>query len=479
MKRQTLQIGSALLATTALSTASYAATIKADAAVGAIPGTFNTPKVAAQIFGGATPATITVGDQQFAIDFAAPGGLTSTFDVNLDLTGADFNAFTQSLGVFAESTGGSLTAVSFTGCSVQLLTDRIIVDTCLASSTTPRVDVLILSGITYDEANGLATAGANISISGIALGTTSRTTFETITSTNLVTSVNALSGSVTAGGTLNISNTATPTAFSKLTGAATTGSLATVNSTLNPSVTNAALGSPTVFATTVSTLSSTVELTVTHGVLTDAATTKLQISEIGVATATMASFTPTTTAGSVASFNITTEARLTGSFDVEVQFNGSTAISEWAAGTVAIAFTSGSATEAASPGASGATAALSRSGFTTELNTVQSTFGDGGTLFQSFVRITNNGAVPGTATIVVKNDNTGATIGTYTTESIEAKSSLQISMQQIEAVVGAPASNIQYRLEFSGAIDGYVQHVMFNSVDNYFTELSGARAANP
>ncbi|MEQ8508752.1 MAG: hypothetical protein RIB43_07095 [Rhodospirillaceae bacterium] len=477
MKRQTLLIGSALLATTALSTTSYAATIKANAAAGAALGTFNIPKVSAQIFGGATPATITVGDQQLAVDFSAPGGLTTTFDLQLDLVGADYNAFTQSIGVFRESTaaGGTLRAQSFTGCTPQLLTDRILIENCLGSSTSGRVDALILSGITYDEANGLATAGANISISGLVVGTTSRTTFETIASTNVVTSVNSLTGSVTAGGTLNISNTATPTAFSKLTGAATTGSLATVNSTVNPSVVNGTLAA---FAN-VSSQSSTVELTVTHGVLTDAATTKLQVSEIGVATATLGSFTPTTTAGSVASFNITAEANLTGSFDVEVQFNGSTAISEWAAGTVAIAFTSGSATEAAAPSASGATAALSRSGFTTELNTVQSTFGDGGTLFQSFVRITNNGAVPGTATIVVKNDNTGATIGTYTTESIEAKSSLQISMQQIEAVVGAPTSNIQYRLEFSGAIDGYVQHVMFNSVDNYFTELSGARAANP
>lgn len=476
MKRQTLLIGSALLATTALSTTSYAATIKANAAAAAALGTFNVPKVSAQIFGGATPATITVGDQQLGVDFSAPGGLTTAFDLQLDLVGADFNAFTQSIGVFRESSavGGTLRAQTFTGCTPQLLTERIILENC-RSSATGRIDAMILSGITYDEANGLATAGANISISGLVVGTTSRTTFETIASTNVVTSVNSLAGSVTAGTVLSISNTATPTAFSKLTGAATTGSLARVNSTLNPSVVN---GSLAAFAN-VSSQSATVELTVTHGVLTDAATTKLQISEIGVATATMASFTPTTTAGSVASFNITTEARLTGSFDVEVQFNGSTTISEWAAGTVAIAFTSGSATQAAAPGASGATAALSRNGFTTELNTVQSTFGTGGTLFQSFVRITNNGAVPGTTTIVVKNDNTGATIGTYTTESIEAKSSLQISMQQIEAVVGAPASNIQYRLEFSGAIDGYVQHVMFNSVDNYFTDLSGARAANP
>ncbi|MEQ9112557.1 MAG: hypothetical protein RIF37_13760 [Rhodospirillaceae bacterium] len=475
MKRQTLLIGSALLATTALSTTSYAATIKTNAAAGAVLGAFNIPKVAAQIFGGATPATITVGDQQLAVDFEAPGGLTATFDLQLDLVGADYNAYTQSLGVFRETAGGTLEAASFSGCNIQLLTERIIVDTCAASSSSTRIDALVFSGITYDEANGLATAGANVSISGLVVGTTSRTTFETIASTNVVTSVNGISGSVTAGTTLNISNTATPTAFSKLTGAATTGSLGQYSTTINPSVVNGSLAA--IAAANVSTISSAVELTVTHGVLTDAATTKLQVSEIAVGT--VASFTPTTTAGSVASFNITADANLLGSFDVEVQFNGSTAISEWAAGTIAIAFTSGTATETAAPGASGATAALSRSGFTTELNTVQSTFGDGGTLFQSFVRITNNGSVPGTATILVKNDNTGATIGTYTTESIEAKSSLQISMQQIEAVVGAPTSNIQYRLEFSGAIDGYVQHVMFNSVDNYFTELSGARAANP
>ncbi len=478
MKRQTLLIGGALLATTALSTNSYAAaTIKTPAAAAGVPAAYNIPKVAAQIFGGATPQNITVGLHNFAIDFAAPAGLTATFDVNLDFVGAQLNAYTGQRTAFAESTaaGGTLIAVSFTGCNVQLLQERIVIDTCLANSTTKRIDVLTVSGITYDEANGLATAGANISVSGVAVGTTSRTTFETLASTNIVTSANALSGAVTAGATLNISNTATPTAFSKLASAATTGSLAKVDSTLNPSVVGGTLTGG--FLTVVSTLSATTELTVTHGVLTDAATSKVEVSLTG--TGVVGSFTPTTTAGSVASFNITAEASLIGSFDVNVQFNGTTAISEWAAGTVAIAFTTGTATETAATGASGATAALTRSGFTTELNTVQSSFGNGSSVFQSFVRITNNGAVPGTVSVVVKNDNTGATIGTFTTESIESKSSLQIGMPQIEAVVGVPTSNTLYRLEFSGAIDGYVQHVMYNVVNNTLTDLSGFRAVNP
>ena len=66
----------------------------------------------------------------------------------------------------------------------------------------------------------------------------------------------------------------------------------------------------------------------------------------------------------------------------------------------------------------------------------------------------------------------------FTCKPIEANSSIQISMPTIETALGITAAG-QYQLGIAGAIDGYAQHVVFNSVDNLFVDLSGFRAANP
>jgi|SaaInl48_10m_RNA_FD_contig_71_168748_length_1523_multi_62_in_0_out_0_1 hypothetical protein len=469
MKRQTLLISSALLATTALSTAATAGTIVPTAAAGAILATSFTPlALAAQVFGGTTPETLLIGGSdsgaEISLDFT--NSLTTTFDMRLDPAGAQFTGTTVDVLAFAEDTAGTLVAeASLQGCTVQVLTDRILVEDCLTGTATTAIDVLMLTGIQFNEANGLATVGASISISGQVTGASGGSTFETITSAAIVTSADALKVVASAGGTGTLLNTATP-AFATLTGGATTLSLGSVNNSLAATV-----GTDLSTAVAGTQVTAAVELTVTHGVLTDSATTQL------VATA---SGTPTRTTviasnfnSNVASFDFALPADLLGSFDISVVFNGTTAIQNWSAGTIDAVFTIGSVLAAAPASATGSLAALSRGGMSVQINTANSSVA-GGTQFQSLVRIVNNGTVAGAATIVVRNDADGTTLGTFTTGDIAAGATLQVDMPTIEGATGITPAG-QYGLTVSGAFTGYAQHVMFNSVDSLFVDLSGFR----
>jgi hypothetical protein len=469
MKRQTLQIGSALLATTALSTiasvASAGTIVTNGTNANAVATTFTAASLGAQVFGSTGSSTVSIGPQAILINFT--NALTTTFDVEIESSNSDF---TGSIGVsgFDISGGSQLSAISFTGCTVQVLTERILVEDCLATSLTGNpFDAMQISGIQYTNANGLATAGTSIALSGIVRGQ-SNNTFETISSRNVVTSANVLSDTFTAGSTLNINNLASP-AFSDLSGGVTTGKLGNIIITGAGTVgTNL-----TTSLETDSIITAGLEITVTHGVLTDAATDAIRITGTAVGT----SFSPSVIAsafnGNVASFNFA-PGQILGSFDVNVVFDGTTQIQAWSAGTVATVYTSGTLTLSAPASDSGSLAALGRSGFSTQINTAQSSAGTGATLFQSFVRITNNGSVAGPVTILVRDDADGSSYGTYTTATISANSTLQVGMPAIESALGITASG-QYLLTVSGPIQAYAQHIIFNSVDNFFVDLSGFR----
>jgi len=464
MKRQTLQLGGALLATTALSSAAYAGTVINTAASGAAVGTtFSAASLSAQVFGATGSSSVTLGPQELIVRFT--NNLTTTFDLELEGTNSDFTGTIAVTGY--NVTGSTLSGVIFTGCTVQVLTERILVEDCLATSAGPGFDAMKVCGIQYTNANGLATAGTSIALSGIVRGQ-SNNTFETISSRNVVTSAVGLSDTITANSSLTINNLASP-AFTSLSGNVTTGRLGNVLITATGAV-------GTDLAATLLTdtlLAAGLEITVTHGVLTDAATDAITVT----GTATGASYAVTVIAsafnGAVASFNFTAGSIL-GSFDVNVVFDGSTAIQDWTAGTVAVAYTAGTANLAALPGDSGSLAALSRNGFSTQLNTLQSTAGDGATLFQSFVRVTNSGTVAGTVTIAVRDDADGSSYGSYTTATIAPNASIQVGMSTIESALSITPAG-QYHLNISGPIQGYAQHIMFNSVDNFFVDLSGFR----
>lgn len=471
MKRQTLQIGGALLATTALSTAAAAGSFKTYASSTNV--TNLTPiTVSTQVFGSTGPENVSLGGAltggQVNLDFSA--ALTNAFDVVINVSGAQFvQANTVNVDEYSESTVAGQTLNfegSATGCAVQVLADRIELDDCLPN-TGGTVDTLIISGLQFNEANGLATAGSSISLSGTVFNSDRTSTFETITSGAVVTSADSLETTVTAGSTLNLLNTTTP-AFSTLSGGTAFGSLGNVKVSRT-----AAFGTDlsTQLGTSATNLTSFVEFTVTHGVLTDAATTNITVTPAGE---TAVAVTPTQFNGNIASFGFDSDSTVLGSFDITVNFTGSTTISAWSAGTIDVAFTAGTQAAGAPTSATGALAAISRSGMNVQINTAQSTAGNGSDLFQSLVRIVNNGSVSGAATIIVLNDATGTVLGTYTSASIAPGASLQVSVADIEAQTGITPSG-QYGLSISGAFTGYAQHVMYNSVDNLFVDLSGFR----
>jgi len=469
MKRQTLQIGGALLATTALSSTAYAGTIITSAAGGAAIGTtFTAASLSAQVFGATGSSSVSLGPQEIIVNFT--NDLTTTFDLELEGTNSDFTGTIAVTGY--NVTGSTLSGITFTGCTVQVLTERILIEDCLATSAGPGFDALKVCGIQYTNANGLATAGTSIALSGIVRGQ-SNNTFETITSRNVVTSAAGVTDTISANSTLTINNLATP-AFTSLSGGVTTGRLGNILITATGAVSTDL--STTLLTDTL--LAAGIEITVTHGVLADTATDAITVT----GTATGASYAVTVIAsafnGNVASFNFTAGSIL-GSFDVNVVFDGSTAISDWTAGTVAVAYTAGTNNLTAISSDTGSLAALSRNGFSTELNTAQNTFGDGATLFQSFIRIANSGTVAGAVNIVVRDDADGSSYGTFTTATIEPDSSLQVGMSDIESALSiTPSASGQYYLNISGPIQGYAQHIMFNSVDNFFVDLSGFRNGN-
>lgn len=477
MKRQTLQIGSALLATTALSTTAFAGTIETGNNATSASAAITAASLSAQVFGATGGSSVTLGPVAYNIDFT--NQLTTSFDVDLEVTGAKFSTSGGAVAArpFFEDASFTLTPTAHNtanNCTVQVLTERILVDNCLFTATC-RIDVLQLSGIVFNQANGLATAGSSVALSGIVTGNTGNQTFELISSANVVTSANALTTTSSAGGTagvFTINNTATPP-FANIStpttgvNSPTSSQIGVVDVTLGGTV-----STDLTTALAAATASGGFRMNVSGGVLSDAATVDLQVSGPGVATL---SASGSALAANSASFGVAAANSL-GSFQIRVNFSGGTAISAWPAASVDVTYTPGGLSLSAPAALSGGTlASFSRGGFQAQINTAQSTaVAD----FDSFVRITNNGSVAGTASIQVADDADGSVYGTFTTGTLVPNSTMQISMATIEAGITGLTPAGQYMLNISGAISGYAQHVMLNTQNGTFVDLSGFRIGN-
>lgn len=473
MKRQTLQIGSALLATTALSSIATAGTIDAADNTANNTAPITAVTLATQVFGATGAANVALGPIGVNLDFT--NALTSAFDIDLESTNGKFSTSAGAVTLLPYKQITATTSLSLASivtasqCTVQVLTERILVDNCVSTqgSAACRIDVIQLSGIVFNQANGLATAGTSLSLSGIVTGNTGNQTFELISSANVITSGSALTTTVTPGSSFTINNTATPP-FSKI-GTVTVAVIGTV--TVTP--TNAVSTNLTTALTAASLLASGMEFTITHGVLADPAFTEIHLSSANTALVQSIRAGSFGTANT-ASFDQNTNNTQRGTFDIEVNFDGSTAISNWSAGSVTVSYTAGSGVNTAPPSATGSLSAFNQGGFRAQINTAQSSaVAD----FDSFVRITNNGSVAGFALIAVADDADGSVYGTYTTATIQPNASVQISMPMIEAsVVTTPAG--QYMLNITGALAGYAQHVMLNTQNGTFVDLSGFRLGN-
>ena len=489
MNKQSLYLfGGALLATTALSSAGQAATVKLNTGDATLPATAALTAIglATQVFSAtaSTANAAVLGGNgsgtaagEILIDYTS--GLSTAFNIQLDVTNASFVA-TPTLKHYRQTTSGTLELLaSVTGCTIQTVPDKILISSCdpttssvvntVQGGTVTRVDAISIVGVSFNSAAALAVAGTSVTLSGTIKNTNNTVTYENITSVNYITSKSAVDSNLAAGVAVTIDNTASP-AFTLLsTGTNITTTTAQLGSVKFSS--RAAVGTDLSLVFTQSIISSTVEIKLTHGVLSDAAV--VSVGAIAGSAVALTSKTPLLFVSGTVSFQFT-GLSLNGS-TVSITFDGTTAITGAAAGTGTLTPTTLAPLVIAVPAVTGSLASISRGGLSVELNSLYPTSGTGSTLYRSYLRIANTSAVDGVATITVKNDGTGATIGSFTT-SIAAGATRQIGSADIEtSVTTAAATGAAYKVVVSGSFNGYVQNLMWNSVSGLFTDLSGFR----
>jgi len=494
-KQQLFTAGSALLATTALSSVANAGTVStfptATAPVAATA--YTATSIANTVFSttASTANAVTVGLTAITVVFANNFTAATKFSVELDPINAGFvqavdaRLLLSNTGSFL---GVGLTVSASTACtSVTPLTTKIILDGCgglsnkisqtngANNNVSASYGGVLFSGIGFNNASGLAAVGSAVSVNGLVYNANNTSqTFENITAANVVVSAAPVVVTVGSGGTATASASATPVAFAYFTTGSgaigiTSVQLAYVDITgtgvMSADLTNQALADAANGST--QTISS-IQVTVTSTELSQPAVQSLSVNTTaGIFNGTVANFS-----AGVATFSINNQAGFT-SFVIQVAFSGTTALQAASAGTVAVAFGVGSTMGQAVPSVTGKTGSISLGGFAAELNTF---LGSSNTAFSSFARIHNNGIIAAVATVTVRNDATGTSMGVYTTASIATNQTLQISAKDIETGAGiTPAAGVNYTLSISGAFSGYAQHIIFNPATGQLADLSSFR----
>jgi len=491
-------LGGTLLASTALTAGAQAGTFNAfvDRSTTIVAGLnkptsgFTSAKIGAQLFGGTGySASTTIGPQFVFANF------TNSYSQNLGPkvvivpTGAAFDTTT-----LASSTSAALTLVNTqssatinstttgtaSGCSIGVLSTQLQITNCLTGTSSASFSGIGLSGLIYNAATGLATAGASVVLTGsVVENANSNNTYETMTAATVIVSQNTVlvqNTSGTAQVNLGIGATAY-TSISQTVSSATSGGLTVVLTQIAFTATGAVYADLTSTGN-VSNLVGNLGVVVTSTALSDPA-----VSNVRFVRGDATTFTNTTLAGT-ATFSSTnlTGATLFGAAGsgtnyVQVEFNGTASISAAVAGTTAETYianvtTNGAAIAAVTAGAS----AISRQGFTVQVNSVQPSTN---TVVTSYVRITNGGTTAGTPIITTYNASTGAAMGTFTTSSVPGLATLQLTAKDIETGAGitTPAAS-GYDLVITGTLpSGYVQHITGNP-GNLFVDFSGRRTSN-
>lgn len=495
-KQQLYTAGGMLLASTALSTAANAGIVSATIAAGdAVGGTTSTAtNIANTVFSttAATANAVTVGSTQVYVAFANNFTAATKFSVELDPINAglvqavDARILLTNAGSFIAN---NWTVAATTACtSVTPLTTKIILDGCggvsnkISQTNGANNNVsagyggVLFSGVSFNNASGLASVGASIGVNGLVYNANNTSqTFENITAANVVTALAPVTATITSGGTVTVNASATPVAFAYF---ATSTSTLGLNSSILAFVEltgNGAFAADLATAVVpeaangASQAISSLSVTVTSTQLSQAAVQAVFTSGTSpnLYNGTVSNFS-----AGVATFSIQVSGGFT-SFAIAVAFSGTTAISAASAGTVTLGFGLGNVMGQTVPAITGKTGTLSLGGFQAELNTF---LGSSNTSFSSFARIHNNGIIAGTATVTVRNDATGASMGVFTTASIATNQTLQISAKDIETGAGiTAAAGLNYTLSIAGAFSGYAQHIIFNPATGQLADLSAFR----
>ncbi len=498
-RQQFFTFGGALLASTALSSGAMAAT----SSVGTFDNTgavytAGALKVSNTVFSttAATADAITLGGTvSFGVQFCTSCNIPSGLTFNIEVTVA--NAVPSNLTLLSthlihrSATGsfvGTITGATAFCTGSAAVGQTIYVSGCFVTAAqTAAVGGVSFSGLQFTTANALATANTSISISGKVYNP-SGATYDTFSGA-IVTSTAPLAATVTAASNAVVSPLSTPNAFTYLqdtqasfaAGAGLrTMALATVTITATANVFASDLTTQIAPAAA----AGTVSVTVSSGLLSSAATQAgLFVDTVGPfmsgATLTASAYATSNTA----TFSVGSGAAGFSSFTIALVFDGTTQIpASPTAGSVSLKFSAGSAgPQAATPAVStGSTATLTRGGFSGELNSLYSTAISKLTTpaYNSYVRIHNNGATAGIATVTVFHDATGVSVGSFTTSSIAAGATLTLSAADLETGAGITASVIElYTVKVTGPFIGYVQHVVYNPTSGQINDMSSFRNA--
>ncbi len=166
---------------------------------------------------------------------------------------------------------------------------------------------------------------------------------------------------------------------------------------------------------------------------------------------------------------------------ITITFTGGTAaIAEAtavASATVTPTVQTGSFALQAFPSFSGSLATLTRGGLSVQLNTILPKAMQ--LSYISFLRIVNTSAAASTATVTVRKDDANSTlVGSFTTASIPAGSTLElnsVSLDNALTAAGATPLSTAYKVTVSGSFNGYVQSLLYNVVAQSFADASGFR----
>lgn len=482
--------GGALLATTALASGTMAATIRygtttagttASAAGPVADGSTlistATPfGIANNLVGGATGSAVSIGPLTIVLDTAQFTNTQLTVQVNV--TGSEIETNVGSVAASLADNEGtaslSLTNSKSTGGVVPLLaSDRI----TLLNISAVTWGALVLSGIKFRNAQALATVGANIQMNANVSGG-GLTTIDSAPATTVLTSKLGSAVEVSAGASINASNTSSPQ-FATVT-QTNSGGTSAILSVIRFTDSSGLARDLTTTASS-SLLVSTYEVRLTHGVLTDTASVSTSLgvqlqsnAGVGTVTRTAAQF-----ASNVATFTVTNvQVGAPATATIFINFNGTTSIAGQSAGSTTVTPTGFSTANTANLGGTaavtGTATAIGRAGMNSNVNFVQPSVN----AFASFIRVTNTGATAGSVTMTVRNSSSGAVLGTYTSASIASGGTIQVSTSTIETqAVPAitPTAGVPYDITVSGSITGYTQHIGFNGANGALSDLSGFR----
>ena len=491
MNKQSLYLmGGALLASTALTSISQGATLKSYSGAAATTALAARP-LATEVFGStaAADAALVIGSSAAAANgTGAPSTANNSllvaftfpvvinpFRVDLDITSGNATfagANPIVIGYDLDTSNTVAGGATLSGCTVQPTSTKIIISGCATTGNAASVDAIGIIGLSFSGAAGLAVAGTSIELGG-SLKDSAGSIIDTITPAAFITSRSAVkTASIVAATTgLTISATVTPA----YTGNST--SSAVDLGTINYSTSNAMAAdlSHVMFA---SSLVSTTEVKITHGVLSDDAFASLNVAGTSFLSSVVVS-------GSV-TFSI--EASSLNNAVVSVRFNGTKVVDTTSGTATAVVTNTAEAPTFSAVSISGNLAHISTGGLSTSFNSVLPSAM--GSQYQAFIRVTNSSGIAGTATFNVYNDVTGVKVGSTVVSSaltaaialgrlgaggvVPAGSTFMISVPELEAAIGGSV-NTGYRVDVTTMFTGYGQSVVWNSASGVLTDQSGFR----